>query len=53
MKQRLLYITSDNVVFNEKNFLRDLKRNCVISTQLRPFSRHKSGKWTGIYLCVI
>jgi hypothetical protein len=52
MKQRFLYITSDNVVFNEKNFLRVQKRNCVISLQLRPFSRHKSGKWTCMYLCI-
>jgi hypothetical protein len=52
MKQRFLCITSDNFVFNEKHFLCDLKWNCVISTQLRPFSRHKSGKWTGMYLCV-
>ena len=52
MKQRFLSITSDNVVFNENNILRVQKRNCVISIQLRPFSRHKSRKWTGMYLCV-
>ena len=40
MKQRFLYITSDNVVFNKKNFLRDLKRNCVISIQVRKGDRH-------------
>ena len=50
--QRFLSITSDKVVFNENNILCVQKRNCVISIQLRPFSRHKSRKWTGMYLCV-